>query len=542
MEYLTVRELVQEAGLGLVLLTGEPGLDKAIEGIHLSDLEDPTPWMTSGMVLVTTGQSFATSSQVGLRLLDRLNDCGAVALGVGVGHYLESVPQAMIARARALRIPIFESPLAVPFRTIVKYVYNALASSDMHSLKRSIAVQTQLLDLLIDGRGVSDLITSLSTVLHIPIVLFDARGNVIAPTGGSVRTQAIGRRLWAEYSRVDRTVGPVGVLESSHERLYYQTVQLHGKVENVLAATAPQGPTSELIDTSLSFAQRLLALALLRSPEQILAHRRIRSLLLEDFLAERGTSRELLRRLHEQDIDLERSWRLLLVEIDPWPAVDGRTDGGSGTFAFERGLLDTIDECLGGGGISFLSHVQDNLLVVLIEVGDLSVDELRVVLAALGNQLEAFSGSGVAMGCSAATVGLVRTRAAMNQGREALQLARMEPANEARLFEDLPRALRFLNGQDPEAMADLYKRLVVPLAAHDAQHHTLLLPTLRALCANRLSAHETSEALLIHRNTLHKRLQRIESVLGVDLDCMDDVLELHMALRVGELHPELTSE
>jgi purine catabolism regulator len=118
----------------------------------------------------------------------------------------------------------------------------------------------------------------------------------------------------------------------------------------------------------------------------------------------------------------------------------------------------------------------------------------------------------------------------------------MEPANEARLFEDLPRALRFLNGQDPEAMADLYNRLVVPLAAHDAQHHTLLLPTLRALCANRLSAHETSEALLIHRNTLHKRLQRIESVLGVDLDCMDDVLELHMALRVGELHPELTSE
>ena len=54
-----MRELVQEAGLGLVLLTGEVGLENAIEGIHLSDLEDPTPWMTSGMVLVTTGATFA---------------------------------------------------------------------------------------------------------------------------------------------------------------------------------------------------------------------------------------------------------------------------------------------------------------------------------------------------------------------------------------------------------------------------------------------------------------------------------------------------
>ena len=89
-------------------------------------------------------------------------------------------------------------------------------------------------------------------------------------------------------------------------------------------------------------------------------------------------------------------------------------------------------------------------------------------------------------------------------------------------------------------MAALHDRLIVPLARHDERHHTFLLPTLRALCANRLSAHKTAEALAIHRNTLHKRLRSIESVLGVDLDSMDDVLELYVALRVGELHPEST--
>jgi purine catabolism regulator len=107
--------------------------------------------MTPGMVLITTGQSFAASPQIGLRLLDRLKECGAVALGVGIGHSVESVPVAMVTRAQTLHIPIFESPFLVPFRTIVQYVYNALASDDMHSLKRSIALQNKLLDLMIEG-------------------------------------------------------------------------------------------------------------------------------------------------------------------------------------------------------------------------------------------------------------------------------------------------------------------------------------------------------------------------------------------------------
>jgi purine catabolism regulator len=540
MEYLTVRELVHEAGLGLVLLTGEVGLDNAIEGIHLSDLEDPTPWMTSGMVLVTTGATFAESPEVGLRLLDHLSERDAVALGVGVGHYVDKVPDAMISKAQTLRIPIFESPIEVPFRTIVKYVYNALASSDMHSLKRSLAMQTQLLDYLIEGRGVADLIASLSSILRIPTVLFDARGTVLAPADGDARTREVAGRLWAEYTRVNGFVGPVGVLESAHHRLYYRKVKLYGTVERVLAAAGPQASASELIDTSLSFVQRLLALDLLRSHEQLLARRRTRSLLLEDFLAERGTSGELLRRLQEQDVDLRLTWRLFYVEIES-RAGDRPPNDERGTFALETAVLDATDECLAASSMSFLSLVREKTVIVLAVVDYVSVGELRSMLAELGHRLETLTGSSVVIGCSAATAGLVRVRAAIDQAVEALQHARTVPGEGARLFEDLPRALRLLNGQDPDAMTALYDRLVVPLAEHDERHHTSLLPTLRALCANRLSAHKTAEALSIHRNTLHKRLRRIESVLDVDLDSMDDVLELYVALRVGELHPELTS-
>ncbi len=529
-----MRELVQEAGLGVVPLTGDVGLENVIQGIHLSDLEDPTPWMTSGMVLVTTGVTFAGSTDVGLRLLDRLKERDAVALGIGVGHYMDSVPDEMVEKARALRIALFESPLAIPFRTIVNYVYNALASSDLHSLKRSLAMQTQLLDYLIEGRGVEDLVASLSSILGAPTVLFDASGRVLAPVETDSRMQKTARMLWEEYTHVDGIVGPVGALESANRRFYYRKVHLHGVVERVLAATAPQSQATELLETSLSFVQRLLALDLLRSQEQLAAHRRVRSLLLEDLLAERGSSRELLRRLQEQNLDLRLGWRLIYVRVESWTRTDDRRDE-SGAFEAENAALDATDECLGSSSLSFLSLLQDQTITVLAVLASVPLEEVRAIFGGLRTRLEGLTGSPVAIGCSGLATGLVSVRAAMNQAAQALQHARTVPGEGARCFEELPRLVQLLNAQDPEAMDALYDKFISPLERHDERHHTVLLPTLRALCANRLSAHRTAEALLIHRNTLHKRLRRIQSILDVDLDSMDDILEVYVALHFGEL-------
>jgi DNA-binding PucR family transcriptional regulator len=94
---------------------------------------------------------------------------------------------------------------------------------------------------------------------------------------------------------------------------------------------------------------------------------------------------------------------------------------------------------------------------------------------------------------------------------------------------------RLLKGQSDESLQSLCERLVVPLVEHDRQHHTSLLPTLRTFFDNRLSAHHTADALFIHRNTLGKRLHRIEELLDVDLAQIDDVFELYLALRAAEL-------
>ncbi|WP_215452583.1 helix-turn-helix domain-containing protein [Streptomyces sp. ATCC 21386] len=73
-----------------------------------------------------------------------------------------------------------------------------------------------------------------------------------------------------------------------------------------------------------------------------------------------------------------------------------------------------------------------------------------------------------------------------------------------------------------------------PLLAYDAQRSTDLVTTAAAYFANRGSLAQTARALQVHLNTLLKRLDRIDSVLG-DGWRGPEALDVQLALRMHQL-------
>ena len=50
---LTVQSLLGE--LDLKLATGAEGADAPVRWVHISELQDPTPWLSGGELMLTTG-------------------------------------------------------------------------------------------------------------------------------------------------------------------------------------------------------------------------------------------------------------------------------------------------------------------------------------------------------------------------------------------------------------------------------------------------------------------------------------------------------
>jgi PucR family transcriptional regulator, purine catabolism regulatory protein len=533
---LKVRELIQEADLGLELVSAE-GLERVIRGIHLSDLEDPTPFMIPGMVLLTTGETFASSPSVGVCLLDRLAKLDCAALGVGVGHYFDHVHPQMLARAAELGVPVFEAPITVPFRIITSYVYNALASADMHRLRRCVAIQGHLLDLMLELPGVDRLVAELATILQADVMLFDSGGAVVGRAGtGRMGSE---QDVWTRVKAHEGSVGPLGVLENGWGRLYIRRVVVHGMLERVLVAATSGSSSAEFVDTALSFAQRLLIMERLQEGEQVIVHRRMRSLLLDDFLAGRGSGDDFLPRLQEQDLTLADPWRVAVFNIDGLGREIGRRRlSEKGIHEIKGTFIDSLDKFFGEQEIPFLSSVQGDSVVTLLVVGERDPECVAALLSDARNAAEhALASREISVGCSAVAVGPEGGSRRMRDAMEALQMAKEGCGITSRvvLFDVAGGRFRLVEGQSVAALDALYLRLVKPLEDYDQVHRTSLVMTLRTYVDNCLSPSRTADALIIHRSTLSKRLRRIESLLGVGLGRMDDVVELHLALRAAEL-------
>jgi PucR family transcriptional regulator, purine catabolism regulatory protein len=533
---LTVRELIHETDLGLDLVS-EAGLERVIHGIHLSDLEDPSPFMMPGMVLLTTGETFASSPAPGIRLLDRLASLDGAALGVGVGHYFDHVHPAIVAHADRLRIPVFEAPITVPFRTITSYVYNALASTDMHRLRRSLATQSHLLDLMIEQPGVEHLVAELSGILDADVILFDAAGNVVARAGA--RGEGRERAVWDTLRAAGGHAGPLGVLEDGQDRAHVRRVVVHGVLERILVAVTSGSSSAEFVDTALSFAQRLLVLERLQEGEQVIVRRRMRSLLLNDFLAEHGSAEDYVPRLLEQGLTLGCPWRVAVFAINGFSReIAARRLTEERIYEVKNAFINAVDRFLGEHELAFLSAVQGDSVVTLIEVGDRQPSVVAGLLAEARRSLEtALASRRIDVGCSGPAVGLHRGGRQFSDAMEALTMAREGPGVPSRvvLFDEAGGRFRLVEGQSLTALRALHRRLTARLEDYDRIHHTALITTLRTYIDNSLSPSRTADALIIHRSTLRKRLRRAETLLGVDLSRMDDVVELHLAMRAAEL-------
>jgi len=535
-EALTVRELIQQTDLGLDLVA-EAGLERVIRGIHLSDLEDPTPFMTPGMVLLTTGETFAASPAMGVRLLDRLAALDGAALGVGVGHYLDHVDRLIVAHAGELRLPVFEAPLSVPFRTITSYVYDALASTDMHRLRRSLAVQGHLLDLMLEERGVEQLVAELAAILEADIMLFDSRGGLIARAGAGRRGRE--RRVWASFKEAAGDIGPLGILEDGTDRVCVRRVVVHGVLERVLAAVFSGSSSAEFVDTALSFAKRLLILERLQEGEQIIVRRRMRSLLLDDFLADHGSPDDYRPRFQEQGVMLGSPWRIAVFDIDGFQReVTVRHLSEERIYAIKSTFINTVDKFFGERGLPFLSSVKGDSVVSLLVLGDRQPQPVAALLAAARAAIEEeLAPLQITTGCSGPATGLQGGGRHYGDALEALTMAQegLGVTSRVVLFDEAGGRFRLVEGQSLPALRALRGRLIAPLEAYDALHRTTLVETLRMYVDHCLSPSETAEALIIHRSTLRKRLRRIEGLIGVELGRMDDIVELHLALRAAEL-------
>ena len=88
---------------------------------------------------------------------------------------------------------------------------------------------------------------------------------------------------------------------------------------------------------------------------------------------------------------------------------------------------------------------------------------------------------------------------------------------------------------DPRTMAGIVDEVVGPLAAHDAEHGTELVPSLRVLLEQDRNVTAAARSLGVHRNTVLHRIGQIQALTGRDLRKVQDLAELWLAISAQDI-------
>ena len=506
---LSVAEILRLPGVELELVSGADGRTNPVRWVHVSEIEDPTPWLKGGELLLTTGMGVGSTPVAQRRYIDRLIEAGLSGLGFGLGFSFQQVPGSLKRAADRRGFPVFTVPYEVPFIAITEAVFTRLVAEQFETLQRSTDAQQELTRAVLEGGGLQGIVHVLARTSGGWAVVMDLHGVPMAAAPRSAESRAA--RLWEDLrsSRPEGTGFSLSLADRGHH-VSVQPVGARGHVEAFLAVGKKEA-LSHFDRLVAAHALSLVAIELDKARAVSEAERALRGDLLEALAAGTLGDKEVARGLRRFGFRPGGS----LVAI----AVQAPRNVAEAEWA--------ISDVLSRAGGGFLTSAREDIVLVLAEPTSVPTSK------ALRDELVARLSDQVLVG-SGSRVEATEVARSIREATYALQVCRLEGRGEAD-FADLGTYRLLLSMQDPGALRAFAESVLAPLEAYDREHGGELIPSLETFLTRNARWEQAAGDLFVHRHTLRYRMRKVEELTSRDLASSHDRMEFWLALRARDL-------
>ena len=193
-------QLCDRLGRGLQPVGHAPFTTGEITGVHISELDDPTPYLEGGELLLTTGIPFRRGAHINT-YVERLRARGVIALGLGLGAGTDTVPTGLDTICAREGVELFVVPAGTPFLHVSRAYWDLVAKGAQADLTTSLTVQTSLAQAATRAEPIAAIVKVLATALDGWAVYLPADGS--AETCSPKRSRHVLPQLRDETKRLD---------------------------------------------------------------------------------------------------------------------------------------------------------------------------------------------------------------------------------------------------------------------------------------------------------------------------------------------------
>jgi purine catabolism regulator len=518
------------------LVAGHQGLGHPVDRVGVLDVTDLDAVNAGGLLFTN---AYALLSVDLAELVHRLVERGVGGLGVKLSGYWAEMPEALVAAADRVGLPLLVLPEG-PFDELVNPLLAAIADRQTESLRKSTELHGALTGAALrEGGNPRAVVEILTRALGSPAAILNDQGEVLAATGpgGLLESERLRRRA-VEAS----DAGPMRV---GDEVYFVAPVPGPGPGSGAVCVGGVD-PEDPFVRAALAHAAVVAGLVLVGRGQVERTHLRFERELLEDLVDRRLLDPDEARtRAAWVGWPLDRPYLVLVAGRPQWGVRD---DDGPASFVVGERDLAALGRVLGEvRPVRLILRRPGVVVVAHLQPGDSPRELARSFAERLAARGEESGEADTLLAVSLPRNRVIELADAFHEASVAFLLSRAGEADGPRVvhFDDLGAIRLLVRARDKARLTAVARSVLGPLSDVRSTRSRELFETLDALLARNMRLSATASHMFFHYNTVRHRLARLHELMGEDLTSPAGRLTVSLAvaaIRLAEAEQQLAQE
>ncbi len=446
-----------------------------------------------------------------------------------------------IAEANAYSIPMLVLPPGSRIRLVEKAIVSLLVDRKGQIERRGTQIYRQLTQISSRNEGMSEIINAMARLTNKCIVVQDKRLRTLY---SSVQPQFVA--YWEEVEQFLRKLDNLPVELQDRHRVTeidnpvlmqsLPTPSLARLISPIVTKDIGRGYLSIIgwdnnlddIDTLVAeHGAAACALEMAKAKAVSDTEKRLRGTFLDRLLIGDVSQQEAVRQGERFEHDMTQTHLAIVLA---WQ--------GDKQFSTRRleTLVNSVVTSQRANALVWQREREEEVLVFHATDPDHPIDACMKLAEQFSKEAQRqYPNARVAIGLGQPARDIASWRTSYRDSVQALDLARRLQTDTPLYIGDLGVYQLILSLSDREKLVNFCDRTLGALTEYDLRQHADLIKTLEAFftCHGNLS--QTAEMLIVHRNTLLYRMNRINDIAAIDLNRPETRLALHLALTVRRL-------
>lgn len=504
--------------------------------VYPDDTPSPKALQAGEIILVAPREGHEVRANYDVDIVRWASDAQAAAVVLS-----DPASPGAIAEAKAYGIPVLTLPAGNRIRLVEKTIVSLLVDRKGQIERRGTQIYRQLTQISSRNEGLPELINAMARLTNKAVVIQDKRLRILYSA-----VQPLLVAYWDEIEQFFRKLDnlPVEFQDRMRVSEVENPVVLQGLPTPGLARLVSPivtkdigrgylsiiGRDSDLDDIDMLVCEHgaaACALEMAKAKAISDTEKRLRGTFLDRLLIGDVSQQEAVRQGERFEHDMTMPHIAIVVA---WQ--------GEKTLSMRRleTLVNSVIAAQQAEALVWQREKEEEVLVFHATDGEHPIDHSLELAQAITAEIQRqFPNNKVAVGLGQPARDISAWRTSYRDAVQALELAMRLQTDAPLYIGDLGVYQLILSLSDREKLKAFCEKTLGALLEYDMHQHADLIKTLDAFFSCHGNLSETAKVLIVHRNTLLYRMNRINDIAQIDLERPETRLALHLALTIRKL-------